>query len=68
MARQQERAFLREQDNRLSWQSLQHLRLGQRVTRPWVSSYFRRFPMHIYCLPIQDAPRRTIRAKNQSRR
>ncbi|KAM7367393.1 hypothetical protein PAMP_015298 [Pampus punctatissimus] len=26
--------------------------------RPWVSSYFRKFPMHIYCLPVQAANHR----------
>lgn len=28
------------------------------VHRPWVSSYFRRFPMHIYCLPVQQVHHR----------
>ncbi|XP_059904730.1 uncharacterized protein LOC132455043 isoform X2 [Gadus macrocephalus] len=61
VGRQRERAFLRETDNRMRWQSLLHLSLSQRVTRPWVTSYFRKYPMHIYCLPIQDVPRRRIK-------
>lgn len=29
--------------------------------RPWVSSYFRKFPMHMYCLPVQAANHRARR-------
>ncbi|KAJ4923284.1 hypothetical protein JOQ06_026100 [Pogonophryne albipinna] len=31
--------------------------------RPWVSSYFRKFPMHIYCLPVQAANQRGRRRR-----
>ncbi|XP_057710467.1 epidermal growth factor receptor kinase substrate 8a isoform X10 [Corythoichthys intestinalis] len=37
--------------------NLGFLRLGQRLARPWVSSYFRQFPMHIYCLPARSPDR-----------
>ncbi|CAJ1054285.1 uncharacterized protein LOC126385844 isoform X2 [Xyrichtys novacula] len=50
--RQQEAEFLRQQENNLLRADLCYLSLSQRVARPWVSSYFRNFPMHIYCLPV----------------
>ncbi|KAK7896774.1 hypothetical protein WMY93_022099 [Mugilogobius chulae] len=53
--REQEDEFLRQQENQLLWQGLSYLSLNQRVAKPWVSSYFRKFPMHIYCLPVQAA-------------
>ncbi|MEQ2287433.1 hypothetical protein AMECASPLE_012470 [Ameca splendens] len=53
-ARRQAAEFLRQQENKLLWQNLCFLSLSQRVAKPWVSSYFRKFPMHIYCLPIQS--------------
>ncbi|XP_078798190.1 uncharacterized protein LOC144989496 [Oryzias latipes] len=45
--------FLHRQKNRLQWQNFCFLGLSQRVSKPWVSSYFRTFPMHMYCLPVQ---------------
>ncbi|KAM4711810.1 uncharacterized protein FYW61_020913 isoform 1-T1 [Anableps anableps] len=54
VARQQEAEFLRQQENKLLWQNLCFLSLSQRVAKPWVSSYFRKIPMHIYCLPVQS--------------
>ncbi|CAK6974525.1 uncharacterized protein LOC126385844 isoform X2 [Scomber scombrus] len=58
MERQQEAEFLRQQEKEQLWQNLCYLSLNQRVTKPWVSSYFRKFPMHIYCLPVQSANHR----------
>ncbi|KAM8907840.1 uncharacterized protein AB9W97_004900 [Spinachia spinachia] len=57
---QREAVFLRRHDDLLSTH-LCYLSLGQRVARPWVSSYFREFPMHIYCLPVQAANQRSRR-------
>ncbi|KAM6962128.1 uncharacterized protein LKV04_021006 [Tautogolabrus adspersus] len=56
--RQREAEFLRQQENKLLRTNLCYLSLGQRVAKPWVSSYFRKFPMHIYCLPVQAANQR----------
>ncbi|XP_077400586.1 uncharacterized protein LOC144035076 isoform X1 [Vanacampus margaritifer] len=56
--RAQEVDFLSRQENTHMWCSLHFLRLSQQLAKPWVSSYFRRFPMHIYCLPVQPANRR----------
>ncbi|XP_061523485.1 uncharacterized protein LOC133397058 isoform X2 [Phycodurus eques] len=50
--------FLRQQENAHLWQNLHFLRLSQQLAKPWVSSYFRKFPVHIYCLPVQPADRR----------
>lgn len=38
------------------------------VCRPWVSSYFQRFPMHIYCLPVQAANHRARRGARTHRK
>uniref|UniRef100_UPI0037E70BE0 myelin regulatory factor-like protein n=1 Tax=Semicossyphus pulcher TaxID=241346 RepID=UPI0037E70BE0 len=53
--RQREAEFLRQQENKLQRTNLCYLSLSQRVAKPWVNSYFRKFPMHIYCLPVQAA-------------
>ncbi|KAM9705771.1 uncharacterized protein ACNS7B_001863 [Menidia menidia] len=66
--RQQESQFLRQQGNQLLWQSLCFLSLSQRVAKPWVSSYFRTFPMHIYCLPVQHAGHKGQRRGQKKRR
>ncbi|KAM4570170.1 uncharacterized protein PAE49_009380 [Odontesthes bonariensis] len=66
--RQQKAEFLRQHENKLLWQNLCYLSLSQRVAKPWVSSYFRRFPMHIYCLPVQDASHRGRRRGQRKRR
>ncbi|XP_029283855.1 uncharacterized protein LOC115005991 [Cottoperca gobio] len=60
---QQEAEFLRQQENKLLRSHLCYLSLSQRVTKPWVSSYFRKFPMHIYCLPVQAANHRGRRKR-----
>lgn len=36
--------------------------------RPWVSSYFRKFPMHIYCLPVQAVNHKARRRGLKNRR
>ncbi|KAM8740377.1 uncharacterized protein AB9X84_020246 [Acanthopagrus schlegelii] len=59
--RQQEAEFLRQQENKQLRTHLCYLSLSQRVAKPWVSSYFRKFPMHIYCLPVQAANHRARR-------
>ncbi|AWO98287.1 putative myelin regulatory factor-like [Scophthalmus maximus] len=67
--RQREDEFLRQQENKLMWQNLSHLSLSQRVAKPWVSSYFRKFPLHIYCLPVQAAaPRQRGRRGGANKR
>ncbi|TWW64420.1 hypothetical protein D4764_22G0000670 [Takifugu flavidus] len=66
--RQREAEFLRQQENKRLRTSLCHLSLSQRVARPWVSSYFRRFPMHIYCLPVQAANHRAKKGARTTRR
>ncbi|XP_071058215.1 kinesin-like protein KIF3A [Pseudochaenichthys georgianus] len=59
----QEDEFLRQQENKQLRTHLSYLRLSQRVAKPWVSSYFRKFPMHIYCLPVQAANQRGRRRR-----
>ncbi|XP_047431516.1 pulmonary surfactant-associated protein A-like [Mugil cephalus] len=66
--RQQEAEFLRQQENKLLQQNLCYLSLSQRVAKPWVSSYFRKFPMHIYCLPVQAANHKGRRRSLMKRR
>lgn len=59
---------------RAPWAQQQHCRRGDNclfaeellthsnlLHRPWVSSYFRKFPMHMYCLPVQAANHRAKR-------
>ncbi|KAE8281091.1 hypothetical protein D5F01_LYC20063 [Larimichthys crocea] len=65
--RQQEAEFLRQQENQLLRTNLCYLSLSQRVAKPWVSSYFRRFPMHIYCLPVQAVNHKTRRRSLKKR-
>ncbi|KAM4523914.1 uncharacterized protein V3H82_002017 [Fundulus diaphanus] len=67
VVRQQEAEFIRQEENKLLWQNLYFLSLSQRVAKPWVSSYFRKFPMHIYCLPVQS-PCHKGRRHGQKRR
>ncbi|RVE56593.1 hypothetical protein OJAV_G00222800 [Oryzias javanicus] len=57
-----------QQKNRLQWQTFFFLGLSQRVSKPWASSYFRTFPMHMYCLPVQSAGHkcRTLGQKKSS--
>ncbi|XP_077958107.1 uncharacterized protein LOC144406289 [Gasterosteus aculeatus] len=57
--RQREAEFLRRHESNLLRTHLCYLSLGQRVAKPWVTSYFRKFPMHIYCLPVQAANQRS---------
>ncbi|KAK2859216.1 hypothetical protein Q5P01_003836 [Channa striata] len=66
--RQQEAESHRQRENKLLWQSLLYLSLSQRVTKPWISSYFRMFPMHIYCLPIQTVNHKGRRRGLKQRR
>ncbi|XP_076732275.1 uncharacterized protein LOC143413332 [Maylandia zebra] len=66
--RQREAEFLRQQQNKLLWQNLCYLSLSQRITKPWVSSYFKTFPMHIYCLPVQGPSRKGRRWGLKKRR
>ncbi|KAI9535750.1 hypothetical protein NQZ68_040870 [Dissostichus eleginoides] len=61
--RRQEDEFLRQQENKQLRTHLSYLSLSQRVAKPWVSSYFRKFPMHIYCLPVQEANQRGRRRR-----
>ncbi|XP_078021430.1 uncharacterized protein LOC144461777 [Epinephelus lanceolatus] len=68
LERQQEAEFLRQQENILLRTNLCYLSLSQRVAKPWVSSYFRKFPMHIYCLPVQAANHRGRRRGLTKRR
>ncbi|KAL6116561.1 uncharacterized protein ACO6RY_14549 [Pungitius sinensis] len=65
---QREAEILRRHENNLLRTHLCYLSLGQRVAKPWVSSYFRKFPMHIYCLPVQVANQRSRRRGLMKRR
>ncbi|XP_077057905.1 uncharacterized protein LOC143710699 [Siphateles boraxobius] len=56
--RQQELNQVRQEENRIRWRSLSFLSLNQRTAKPWVTSYYKNIPMHIYCLPIETVIRR----------
>ncbi|TRZ01104.1 hypothetical protein DNTS_007831 [Danionella cerebrum] len=56
--RQQELDQVRREENRIHWGSLTFLSLNQRTAKPWVTSYYKNIPMHIYCLPIDTVVRK----------
>ncbi|KAL7827733.1 hypothetical protein AOLI_G00308850 [Acnodon oligacanthus] len=61
--RQQELERIRQEENRQRWRSLCFLSLNQRTAKPWVTSYYKNIPMHIYCLPIEAVAQRQKKKK-----
>ncbi|KAL1250835.1 hypothetical protein QQF64_018631 [Cirrhinus molitorella] len=66
--RQQELDQVRREENRIRWRSLLFLSLNQRTAKPWVTSYYKNIPMHIYCLPIETVVRNQNKKKKMTRR
>ncbi|XP_076860634.1 uncharacterized protein LOC143513804 [Brachyhypopomus gauderio] len=61
--RQQQMDKRRREENQQRWESLCFLSLNQRTAKPWVTSYYRNIPMHIYCLPIETVVQRKRRKR-----
>ncbi|KAG5267450.1 hypothetical protein AALO_G00221860 [Alosa alosa] len=56
---------VRQEENRLRWKNLCFLSLNQRTAKPWVNSYYKNIPMHIYCLPIKSLAHKNSKMKRK---
>ncbi|KAK3518202.1 hypothetical protein QTP70_033895, partial [Hemibagrus guttatus] len=63
--RERELERVRQEENRQRWRSLCFLILNQRTAKPWVTSYYKNIPMHIYCLPIERVQHRKKKKKKK---
>ncbi|KAK2832556.1 hypothetical protein Q7C36_016018 [Tachysurus vachellii] len=66
--RQRELERVRQEENHQRWRSLCFLILNQRTAKPWVTSYYKNIPMHIYCLPIESVKHQLRKKKKKKKK
>ncbi|GAA6102637.1 uncharacterized protein LOC121697369 [Tachysurus ichikawai] len=66
--RQRELERVRQEENQQRWRSLCFLIFNQRTAKPWVTSYYKNIPMHIYCLPIESVKHQLRKKKKKKKK